>query len=72
MIIDVTVKPGSKQARVIQVNPHSVIIAVHERPHDGKATAAAIKSLAHFLHIAPSRISLVRGATARRKQFMID
>lgn len=41
-------------------------------PEDGKATAAVIKLLARALGIAPTRLTLIRGATARDKVFLIE
>lgn len=47
-------------------------VSVTTVPEDGKATAAVRKILAKALGIAPSRLTLVRGATARDKVFRID
>lgn len=41
-------------------------------PEDGKATAAVVKLLARALGIAPTRLTLIRGATARDKVFLIE
>lgn len=38
----------------------------------GKATAAVVKLLARALGIAPGRLTLIRGATARDKVFLIE
>ena len=50
--------------------------AIHVRvtapPEDGKANAAVRKLLARALGIAPSRLTLVGGATSRDKLFRID
>ena len=40
-------------------------------PADGKANAAAIKLLAGYIGIAPSRITLLRGQSSRNKQFLV-
>lgn len=40
-------------------------------PEDGKATEAVRRLLAEALGIAPSRLELVRGATARDKLFRV-
>ena len=45
---------------------------VRAKPEDGKANAAVIALLAAALAIAPSRITLLRGATSREKQFRIE
>jgi uncharacterized protein len=41
-------------------------------PVDGKATAAVVKLLARALGIAPTRLTLIRGATARDKVFVVE
>ena len=41
-------------------------------PEDGKATAAVLKLLARALGIAPTRLTLIRGATARDKVFLVE
>lgn len=41
-------------------------------PEDGKANAAVVKLLAKALGVAKSRLTLVRGQTARDKVFRVD
>ncbi|RWR46305.1 DUF167 domain-containing protein [Sinirhodobacter ferrireducens] len=41
-------------------------------PEDGKANAAVAKLLAKALGVAKSRLTLVRGQTARDKVFRLD
>lgn len=41
-------------------------------PEDGKANKAVQKLLARALGIAPTRLTLIRGATARDKVFRVD
>ncbi|MFN3276526.1 MAG: DUF167 domain-containing protein [Paracoccus sp. (in: a-proteobacteria)] len=41
-------------------------------PEDGRANAAVTKMLAKALGVAPSRLTLLRGATARDKLFRLD
>jgi uncharacterized protein YggU (UPF0235/DUF167 family) len=50
----------------------SLTIYVPERAVDGKANAAVAKVLARHLDVAPSRVRLVSGTTARVKRFRID
>lgn len=47
-------------------------IAVTEVAEDGRANAAVTRVLAEALGIAPSRLTLERGATARLKLFRVD
>lgn len=41
-------------------------------PEDGRATAAAAAQLARALGVAKSRLTLLRGAAARDKVFVLD
>lgn len=71
MRITVVAKPGSKKPSVQEFEPNRYEIAVVERPEKGKANDAVRRALANHLHVAPSRLSLVMGATARVKVFEI-
>ncbi len=68
--IDLTVKPGSKQPGFNSV-AGTIELRVRERAVEGAANAACIRALADRLGVAPSRITLVRGQTSRRKTFSI-
>ncbi len=46
-------------------------IRVRAAAHDGEATAAALKILAKAAGVAPSRVRLLAGATARIKRLAI-
>lgn len=41
-------------------------------PEDGKATAAVVRLLARALGVAPTRLTLLQGATSRDKLFRLD
>ena len=47
-------------------------IAVTETPEGGKATEAARAALAKAMGVAKTRLTLIRGATARDKLFRLD
>lgn len=47
-------------------------IAVSEPPEGGRATEAARALLARAMGVAPSRLTLVRGARSRDKLFRLD
>ena len=47
-------------------------VRVTAPPEDGKANKAVQKLLAKALGVAPSRLTLVRGATSRDKVFRFD
>ena len=67
----VRVTPGASK-NMVKLVENRVQIRVTAVPESGKATRAALKLLAHALGIAPSRLTLVRGQTARSKVFRID
>jgi uncharacterized protein YggU (UPF0235/DUF167 family) len=48
-----------------------VVVAVRERAVDGRANAAVERAVAAWLGVAPSRVTLVRGAGSRTKQLAI-
>ncbi len=60
------VTPGAK-TESITIADGRVQVKVRVPPEDGKATAAVIALLARALDVAPGRIELLRGATAREK-----
>lgn len=47
-------------------------IAVTAPAEEGRANAAVAEVLAHALGVAKTRLTLVRGATARDKTFRLD
>lgn len=47
-------------------------ISVSAPADEGRANAAVIEALATVLGVAKSRLTLVRGATSREKQFRLD
>jgi uncharacterized protein len=80
-VVPLNIAPGSafsvrvspKAARnVVLVEDGTIRVYTTTVPEDGKATQAVIKLLAKSLGVAKSRLSLVRGATSRDKQFRLD
>jgi uncharacterized protein YggU (UPF0235/DUF167 family) len=69
--IAVRVTPKASRER-IAVEEGTIRIHVTVVPEDGKANAAVVKLLAKALGVAKSRLTLVRGATARDKVFRLD
>ena len=72
MKITVKVKPNSKENRVEIAGNNEYILRVKEKAQDGKANAAAIKTLSEYLGIPKARISIIRGHTSRNKIISID
>jgi len=68
----VRVTPRASRNAVTVAEGGVLRIAVTAPPVDGKATDAARRLLAESLGVAPSRLSLTRGAASRDKRFRLD
>ena len=66
-----SVKPGSKQPG-IENTADGFVLRVRARALEGAANEACIEALADYLDVAPSHITLVRGAQSRHKLFEVD
>ncbi|MGN6356730.1 MAG: DUF167 domain-containing protein [Novosphingobium sp.] len=66
----VRVTPGAR-SEALEVADGRLLAKVRAKPEDGKANAAVLGLLARALGIAPSRLSLLRGATSREKVFQL-
>ena len=71
MKIEVWVKAGMKHASLAKRQENIFDIAVKERPTDGKANEAVIEVLARHFNVTKKDITLVRGASSRRKLFAV-
>lgn len=58
--------PGARM-EALEIAQGRLVAKVRAKPEDGKANAAVIALVSAALGIAPSRISLLRGATSREK-----
>jgi len=72
MQITVHAHPKSKKPRIIERSPGVFDIYVAEVAADGKANDAITKELAGYLDVAPSRLTLKRGATSKVKVFLLQ
>ena len=70
-MLNVRVNPRAKHNLINGGSNGRLLVRTTAPPADGKANKAVIGMLAKHLGIAPSRISLIRGATTRDKQFLI-
>lgn len=70
-MVTVRVVPRSGR-RAVEVRPGGVTVRVRAAPEGGRATEEARRTLAEALGVAPARITLVRGATARVKTFEVE
>ncbi len=69
--IAVRVTPKASRNAVV-VEDGAIRVYVTVVPEGGKATAAVVKLLAKALGVAKTRLTLIRGETARDKVFRID
>lgn len=65
------VTPGAR-IEALTIEDSRLLAKVRAKPEDGKANAAVAALLAAALGIAPSRVTLLRGATSREKQFQVS
>lgn len=68
--IEVRVLPRSSRTGV-EVRGEELLLRVHAPPEAGRATKEAGRALAAALRVAPSAVTLHRGARARRKVFRV-
>ena len=66
------VSPGAKRTALKGFYGEAAVkLAVSAPPVDGKANAEAERFLAGILGVAPSRVSVVRGASSRDKSVLV-
>ncbi|MEQ8311926.1 MAG: DUF167 domain-containing protein [Sphingopyxis sp.] len=64
------VTPGARN-ETVRIEGGTVRLRVTAPPADGAANAAVLRLLASALAIPPSKLTLIRGATARVKLFAV-
>ena len=69
VLLHVRVQPKARANAVKGWHGHALRVSVTAVPEDGKANRAVIALLAEMFDVAPSSISLVRGAASRDKWF---
>ncbi|QHU89837.1 DUF167 domain-containing protein [Candidatus Saccharibacteria bacterium oral taxon 955] len=73
MKISVHLKPNSRHREEVVVNDDgSLTIYIKAPAIEGRANEAAMKLLAKYFGVAPSKVKLLRGATSKNKVFEID
>jgi uncharacterized protein len=70
-ILSVVAQPGSKRNAVLGERAGAIRIAVTAPPDKGKANAAIQAVLAENLGCKTAQVSLISGAAARQKRFLI-
>jgi uncharacterized protein YggU (UPF0235/DUF167 family) len=69
--LDVRVTPNGR-ANLGTRDGTALRISVTAPPDEGRANAAVTALLAHALGVAPSRLTLISGATSRDKAFRLE
>ena len=67
----VRVTPGAR-SEGIALAEGRVIVKVRAKPKDGEANEAVLAALASALDLAPSHLTMLRGATSRDKLVRIE
>lgn len=67
----VRVTPGAR-TEAIAIDQGRVIVKVRAKPQEGAANEAVCRVVAQALGLAPSRVSLSRGATSRKKLLAVE
>jgi len=73
-VADLTVRlqPRAHRDEVVGERDGVVVIRVTAPPVDGKANAALCRLIAKRAGVAPSRVEIVRGHTAREKVIRVE
>ena len=66
MKIQVTVKPGAKQEKIVS-SDDGLTVYLHARAHDGEANAALIKVLSDYYGVSKSQVEIISGLKGRQK-----
>ncbi|MBU4464446.1 MAG: DUF167 domain-containing protein [Actinobacteria bacterium] len=72
MQFTVRVKPGSSKGPLVDASGEEILVYVTQRAAEGAANAGVSKALAAHFGVAPSRVRIVRGHTARIKRVEVD
>ncbi|HWT23629.1 MAG TPA: DUF167 domain-containing protein [Solirubrobacteraceae bacterium] len=70
--LHVRLQPRARRDEIVGERAGAVVIRVTAPPVDGKANAALCALVADLAGVAPSRVSVVRGATARDKVVRVE
>lgn len=67
-VLRVRVRPRSRRRGVLGVTGGELVVGVGSAAEKGRANAEALRELARWLGVSPSRLTLVSGATSRSKR----
>ena len=73
MKISVHLKPNSRHCEEVVTNDDGSLTIYTKAPAiEGRANLAAVKLLAKYFGVAPSKVKLVRGTASKYKMFEVD
>ena len=72
LVIDLSIAPNAKRTEVVGWHDGALRVRLAAQPVDGAANDALKRWLATELKLTQSSVELVRGATARRKQWALN
>lgn len=73
MKISIHLKPNSRHREEVVANDDGSLTVYTKAPAiEGRANLAAVKLLAKYFSVAPSKVKLVRGAASKYKVFEVD
>lgn len=67
MIYDVIVKPNSKKGPLVVKEGQTLTVYLREKPIDGEANLALIKTLAKYFGVSRSSVQIKTGTHGRKK-----
>lgn len=70
MNVQVTVKPGAKQEKIVE-SDNGLVVYLHARAHDGEANTALVKALADYYEVSKSCVEIIRGQKNHQKVIKI-
>jgi hypothetical protein len=70
--LSVRLQPRARRDEIVGERAGAVVIRVAAPPVDGKANAALCRLIARAVGVPPSRVSVVRGHTARDKVVRVE
>lgn len=72
ILLHLHVQPGASKSGLAGMHGESLKIRIKSPPVDGKANRELVRFLAEMLDIPQGRITIVRGASSRRKAVAIE
>jgi uncharacterized protein YggU (UPF0235/DUF167 family) len=67
MIIDIKVKPGSKEEKIKKIDETHFEVSLKERAEKGKVNVSLIKTLVKYLNVTSSQIKIKSGFASHNK-----